>query len=183
MTHSAADLCTPEDMAALIEALGRPDSGHEAIEDAIARHPNDPRLHFLKGSVLAGERRYDEAKASMDQALALEPGYAIARFQLGFLHYTSGDAGLAAETWVGLDGLSEQHPLRLFSTGLNTLAADDQPAAIALLEQGIAANDENPALNADMRMLIGELTKGPEPEDALSETQLLLQQSGGRTRH
>lgn len=184
MTNDAAELCPPEDMVALIDALSGPDGGHSTLDEVIGRYPEDPRLHFLKGSVLAGERRYDEAKASIGQALTLQPAYAIARFQLGFLHYTSGDAALAAQTWEAFGDLSEADPLRLFSDGLNRLAADDQPdAAIALLERGIVANDENPALNADMRMLIGELTRAPEPEEALSETQLLLQQSGGKTRH
>lgn len=183
MTTPDSDFCPPDFLADLVSALGDPDNAASSMQAALARHPNDPRLHFLKGSVLAGERRYDEAKASMDKALTLAPGYAIARFQLGFLHYTSGDAALAKSVWQPLSELDEGDALRLFADGLNLLAGDDQPAAIALLERGIAANAENPPLNADMRMLINELGGASEPEEALSETQLLLQQSGPRTRH
>lgn len=185
MTTSQAPALYPQDqMEELLEALSS-GGGADVIDAALAACPEDPRLHFLRGSVLAGERRYDEARQAMGHAVELAPDYAIARFQLGFLQFTSGNVVEAAQAWDGLQSLPSEHALRLFAEGLMRLPADDVQGAVALLRKGIDANGENPALNRDMQMLIDELLRAGEtpPEDEpTSETQLLLRQLGG-TRH
>lgn len=172
-------------MEALILALSG-GADVEPIEAALQACPSDPRLHFLLGSVLAGGRRYPEAQTAMARAVELAPDYSIARFQLGFLEFTSGDADTAARTWQPLQAQPADHELRLFAEGLMRLPANDIDGAVSALRQGIEANEKNPALNRDMQLLIDELLKSrnPSPDDEpTSETQLLLRQLGSGARH
>jgi tetratricopeptide (TPR) repeat protein len=184
MTSEATDLYPQDALEALLQGLSGGD-GVGAVDDALALHPADPRLHFLRGSVLAGERRYPEAREAIARAVELAPDYAIARFQLGFLEFTSGEPGVAAQTWAPLQALPTGHALRLFASGLMRLPEDDVDGAVDLLRRGIEANDETPPLNRDMQMLIDELARSQAPDDPepTSETDLLLRQLGVGGRH
>lgn len=184
MTAQATAFYSQDELDALVQALSDGE-GVEPIDAALEVCPADPRLHFLRGSVLAGDRRYAEAREAIGHAVELAPGYTIARFQLGFLEFTSGEADRASRTWGPLEALPDDHALRQFAEGLMRLPADDIDGAVARLRQGIEVNDENPVLNRDMQLLIDELLRArtPSPDDEpTSETQLLLRQLGG-TRH
>jgi len=185
MTQETLVLCPDDRMQALLEAAGGQDGAAalDAAERLSGEYPADPRLHFLRGSMLAAERRYPEAHAAMSRAIEVAPGYAIARFQLGLLELSSGDPAAALGTWAPLQALDEDNPLRLFSAGLEHMARDEFEAARAKLEQGIALNQENPALNRDMRMVIAEMPS-PGPEEPTSSVDFLLRQSAARgTKH
>jgi hypothetical protein len=151
-----------------------------------AGYPSDARLHFLRGSLLAGLQRYGEAREAMQAATTLSPDFILARFQLGFLEFTSGDAAAASATWAALRNLPERAPLRLFVDGLEALAADQFDEATALLAAGIAENTTIQPLNADMQLIIDTIRQahpGPEQGDkAVSATHLLLQQYGRVTK-
>lgn len=184
MTDQTLDLCPPDELESLTRALAA--GGVSEVDAVLARYPGDPRLHFLRGSVLAGERRYGEGRAAMRLAIELAPGFAIARFQLGFLEFTSGETELAGQTWAPLAELPEGDALRLFSEGLMRLPADDAEGAIIRLREGMAANTQNPPLNRDMQMLIDELNRprlDPTDGEPVSETQMLLRQFGSGTAH
>jgi Flp pilus assembly protein TadD len=185
---SATDhpICPPE---LLSEAAARADAdttaGLSAVEDLLHSYPADPRLHFLKGSLLAALSRFDEALAPFTQAVRLNPQFPIARFQLGLLQLTSGDAAAAAATWAPLEALDPEQPLRLFAEGLLRLAADEFALAEALLRRGVAANAELPPLNRDMQVVLDAMSARAAADDpeATSSAHLLLQFSGKGTRH
>lgn len=170
------------ELDALVQAL-QTTEGAGPVETALAAWPEDPRLHFLHGSVLAGDRAYPAARQAMARALDLAPDFAIARFQLGFLEFTSGEPERARDTWRPLDALPPGHALRLFVDGLLMLVRDDAVGAIATLKAGIQANADNPALNGDMQLLIDTLSRDAGTEAPTSETDLLLRQFGASTRH
>lgn len=190
-------LCDEESLAGVLASLGRPDGDDlGAIDALLTRFPTDPRLHFLKGSVLAGLGRAIEAHQALSYAVSLAPDFAIARFQLGFFELTSGEPDRARATWLPLASLPDDHHLRLFVTGLEALIEDRFADAIAWLERGMAVNSENPPLNRDMQMLIDECrrlagtaaptadaaaatTADPLPEPA-SATSFVLGQFGRR---
>src|SRR5262245_3098365 len=114
-----ADLCSDEDLLKATDAANR-DTGQglrnvEALQRA---HPGDPRLHFLRGSLLAALQRYADAEGPMRRAIEIAPGFHIARFQLGLLLLSSGAPGPAAEVWAPLSGLEPLEPLRMFAEGL-----------------------------------------------------------------
>lgn len=180
MDQDERDTICPENLLgeALAAAGGDDQAGLERVEVLARTYPHDPRLHFLRGSMLAGLKRYEAAIGAIGQALALAPGYAVARFQLGFLYFTSGDAAAAAMVWRPLSELPEDEPLRLFAEGLEHLARDDWDSATGRLERGMALNTANPPMNADMRLILAELAAtraDPAGSEPMSDAHRLLQ--------
>ncbi len=189
-------LSDEREIAALLEAIRGDDADDLAqAERLLARFPDDPRLHFLRGSILAGRQRAIEAHASLARAVELAPEFHIARYQLGFFELTSGEADKALSTWGPLLRLPQTHHLRLFVEGLTHLVRDEFAEAIDSMKAGMAANTENPPLNNDIALLVAECEKlagqgdegsgDAEREDSdLSATSLMLGQfSPGPTRH
>lgn len=177
-------LCDDARLSAVMTAVAGDDGDEIAqVDRALADFPADPRLHFLRGSLLAGIGRPIEALSSLKAAVDLAPDFAIARFQLGFFQLTSGEAADALSTWGPLALLPDGHYLRAFVGGLTYLIRDEFPQAVEQLRIGIAANAENPPLNRDMQLIIdrvGELD-GAAPADAgVSATSLLLGEFSGR---
>jgi tetratricopeptide (TPR) repeat protein len=184
---AAPTLCPPERLARIAAAV-RTDAARSLgeIDAALADHPADARLRFLRGSVLAGLERYDEARAAMAEAVALAPAFHIARFQLGLLQLTSGAAGDAEATWAPLAGLPPGHYLRVFAEGLGCLIRDEFDGCAERLTRGMTLNAENLALNGDMQLILdrlaaeGRLSQPPAPAEPVSAAHLLLRRYADR---
>lgn len=185
--------CSDEEMAQLLQSM-QMDAGDDLglAERLIEAYPEDARLHFLRGSILAGSGRPIEAHASLSRAVALAPDFALARFQLGFFELTSGEAARALATWEPLDGLPHDQYLAHFVRGLRHLILDQFDQAIHALGEGIAVNEENLPLNRDMQLIIDECRRlggvdTPAPaspaEEEASATSFLLDQFGRGTTH
>lgn len=190
MAINTTGAACPDDRLMEIVSDDTSDEAHrlDRASNLLAEYPDDARLLFLQGSLLAALRRYGEARDAMSAAVRIAPGYEIARFQLGFLEFTSGDAASAAATWAPLKSLAADHPLHLFVLGLTSLAQDRFDQAIEFLEAGIAANLDLAPLNADMRRLIeGVREAGLAPragKEPVSAAHLLLRQYGAdQPRH
>ncbi|PTS90552.1 hypothetical protein DBR17_01120 [Sphingomonas sp. HMWF008] len=168
-------LCGDAELQDLMAAMQNDDpNGIVRMDRLIARYPDDPRLHFLRGSVLASIGRPIEALSSLKRAVELAPDFAIARFQLGFFQLTSGEALDALTTWGPIALLPDGNYLRFFVGGLTHLIRDEFPETVARLQEGMAVNDENPALNRDMQLIIdkvGELQQ-QTPEVRAAESQV-----------
>ena len=157
------------------------------IDSLLGKYPDDPRLHFMRGSVLAGKSRPIEAHDAMKRAVDIAPGFAIARYQLGFFEMTSGEAERALSTWGPLLAERDDNYLRVFVEGMPHLIRDEFAPAIEKFEQGISLNQENEPLNGDIRLLMGEIRKLAEKraehpaggDEDLSATSLILGQFGG----
>jgi Flp pilus assembly protein TadD len=180
--------CPPNLLSELVEAAKADDArGLARVDALLGDYPQDPRLHFMRGSLLAGQGRYDEARDAMVRAVDISPGYAVARFQLGFLELTCGRGVAADATWRPLESLPANDPLRVLARGLSHLIRDEFGEAIALLHQGMALNTSNPALNADMQLIIDKINAdglAPPTNAPISEAHLLLQQySTKATKH
>ncbi|HEX8527287.1 tetratricopeptide repeat protein [Allosphingosinicella sp.] len=175
-------LLPDERLAALAADEG---TGAREVEAELERYPDDPRLHFLLGSLLASGQRYDEAREAMREAVQIAPDYRIARFQLGLLELSSGRPEAAEACWDALAG--EDDSLALFARGLRHLARDEFEPALSLLREGIARNRDHPAVNGNIQLIIDETAAqaGPCDDDTpLSATQMLLQQFAAKpTRH
>jgi hypothetical protein len=191
-------LCSDEDLQSLLTTLRTDETAALARASALVEgHPDDPRLHFLRGSMLIGAGRHIEAHGALSRAVQLAPDFWIARFQLGFFELTSGEPARALQTWAPLESLPEVHYLRRFVTGLSHLIRDEFEQALLHLGDGMRANDENPALNRDMQLLIDQCgplmtpalppapqaaASSPQEEKADSATSFILRQFMGKRR-
>jgi tetratricopeptide (TPR) repeat protein len=122
-------------------------------------YPDDPRILLLLAGFQTQAQEFDCAEATYIDILRTSSNYAIARFQLGLLQFTSGRPATAFATWKPLDQLDENDPLRLFKRAFEYLAQDQFAAAIHYLRQGIACNSSNPPLNQDMRLLLARISE------------------------
>lgn len=129
------------------------------LKEAVSRPDGTSVAHYILGAEYAHIKMYDRAAGEMEAAIALDPALSIARFQLGLLWLTGGDAAKALAVFGPLAELPENDPLRLFGQGLSHLCRDEFAEARALLEAGIVLNTANPPLNGDMQNMIGEIDK------------------------
>jgi len=179
-----------EQLTSALQTPGADDVG--AIDALLTRYPDDPRLHFMRGSVLAGQAEHIKAHASLTRAVELAPEFAIARYQLGFFELTSGEADQALSTWGPLLKAPKDNYLRVFVEGMTHVIRDEFTEAFAKFERGIALNQENEPLNGDIQLLMRELrakmesggdtpppSDGDGDGDTTSASALLLGQLGG----
>lgn len=159
MSDTLQSLTQGELLALAVEASRRNDAGHALayLKEASSRADASTQALFMLGSEYAQLGLMDDAKASMARAVEVGPDFAIARFQLGMLHLTSGEADAARATWAPLSLLGTDHPqayLAAFHKGMLHLMADEFDNALAALNAGLTQNQENEALNGDMRRVI-----------------------------
>lgn len=163
-----------EELLHLALAASGQDRGEQAIgylKRALDLSPRDANIHYLLGAEHAQIGMYDRAISDMTAALELNPALDTARFQLGLLYLTSMRVPEAITTWQPLDQLGSGHPFYLFKTGLISLANDDFTTCVKLLEQGIAANNINLVLNADMQRVIDQVKAQTPSADSSGQHQ------------
>ena len=127
---------------------------------------NSSKAHYMLGAEHAEIGMYDRAVDDMSKAVALDPNLMTAHFQLGLLHITAGRVEEAVKAWKPLDALGGENFLYLFKSGMLHLTKDEFAECVADLEQGIALNKMNEALNNDMRRIVEDAkqhTKTPPP--------------------
>ena len=71
--------------------------GIQAMNDLVAAYPEDKRVNFLAGYWLYRQDEYENSRRFTLKALALDPSYATAYNQLGYLYSRSGDYDRALE--------------------------------------------------------------------------------------
>lgn len=181
----SGQLASEAEIADLTAAIAGDDAGDaDAVRAMLGRYPDDPRLHFLSGSILAGKNRPIEAHRAMSRAVELAPGFALARYQLGFFELTSGEAERALSTWGPLLMLPADDYLRVFAEGMTHLIRDEFDAAIERFQAGIALNRDNAPMNRDIHLLIAECRKlangrpADDSDEEVSATALLLGRFG-----
>lgn len=179
-----ASLASDEEIAELVASLEESGDGDRAVDTLLTKYPDDSRLHFMRGSLLAEGGRAIEAHRAMSRAIELDPGYALARYQLGLFELSSGEPARALSTWGPLLAVGSDSYLRKFVEGMASLIRDEFTDAIDLFEQGIALNLENEPMNRDIRLLIEQCRKfqgsgAQESQCEISATSLILNQRGG----
>jgi len=164
MSNTALSVLDQTELLQLaLEADSKNDSGSALayLKEAASRPDASAPALLLLGAHYASLQLNDRAINALEAAVAADPQMAIARFQLGLLHLTTGNAARAIEVLQPLEGLDENNALRHFSQGLRHMVKDELAAASEHLQRGIALNKENPALNNDMQRIIDEIAKAP----------------------
>ncbi|HJT42297.1 MAG TPA: hypothetical protein VJ750_02235 [Rhizomicrobium sp.] len=179
--RSTQSQCSDGRILALMESIrSNAQQGMRDVEAILEEYPKDARLHFLKGSLLAGEQDYSAARVCMRRAVDLAPDYHVARFQLGFLLLTSGEPYAAQEAWGPLYSLPSDHYLHIFVRGLCHLIRDEFSDTVKLLEKGVTLNTENPPMNKDMQLIVEhvkQLDQGGKSDGDVSSVDFLLRQA------
>lgn len=158
-------LCPDGPMNELLMQAGNNEPAALArIAALLSEYPDDPRLYFLKGSLLAAQKHYDEGRVAMRRAVELSSGYDIARFQLGLLELSSGDAEAADATLQPLADTPGEGALSLFALGLRHLARDNFDQAEALLRRGIEVNIDYPLVSRDMELMLAGIAEARAKE-------------------
>lgn len=124
---------------------------------AVQEEPNSPLPSFLLGAELAQAGRIEEAVQAYAAATLIAPEFHMARYQLGLLQFTSGQAALALLTWQPLLALPLTDPLPAFVKGFAELANDHFAEALGHFRSGQAVNQQNAPLNADIQMVIDRI--------------------------
>jgi hypothetical protein len=88
MTLSASDL---HNQATELEAAGQWESALDRYRHAMRLAPKNPFLRYNAGNMLRRLQRFQAATEAYDQAIALEPGFAIARFMRATCLLQQGD--------------------------------------------------------------------------------------------
>ena len=184
------DAMAPADLLEPVLDLMRTDgeAALSRLDFLIGHYENDPRLYFMRGSVLAGLEHYADARVAMQKAVEIAPDYGLARFQLGFLALTSGEVVVARSIWHPLLDLAAEHPLKLFVQGIDAMLVDNFQLAIGLLEAGIERNKELPPLSQNIAILIRGMREKLKSQDVNEDIEsgahfLLKQYSFKDTRH
>ncbi|MDF0606937.1 hypothetical protein HZU77_014975 [Neisseriaceae bacterium TC5R-5] len=130
------------------------------LKHGLSQTPEDGRLHYLLGAEYAQIGMSERAAQQLETALLYDASLLTARFQLGLLYLTAGQAGPAIEALTPLiEPLEDGAPLRLFAEGLLCLLDDQLEECKRKLAQGIAANQAVPVLNHDMQKIIDRINE------------------------
>ena len=162
-------------------ALAAMEQGNEAeamgfLKRAVALGTSDGKPYFLLAAIHGQLGMHRRAIGELSEAVLRSPDLYAAHFQLGLMHMIVGELDDARDAWAALDALGPEESLRLFKQGLEKLMDDDVENAIATLERGIEASDDD-GLNDDMRGIIRKaeetLAAGAQAKEAEGQHVLL----------
>ncbi|MEJ8838611.1 hypothetical protein [Ramlibacter sp. AN1133] len=141
-----------EGMAASRE--GQRDSAVALFRRAREADPASALPHFLLASEQASAGEFAEAELSFANALLLAPDFALARYQLGLLQFSSSRAPVALLTWQPLFELPEGEALLHFVRGFAALAQNAFEESLAHFRTGLQCTPANPALCSDILQVV-----------------------------
>lgn len=146
-------------------------SRHNRVEAALALFaqasavaPASGVPHFLAGSEHANAGNIELAEAAFARAVLVAPAFALARYQLGLLQFSSQRPAMALVTWEPLFGLPAADPLGHFVRGFEALARDSFAEALEHYREGLACNDINQAMASDIVQVVTAVEKLPGGE-------------------
>ncbi len=123
------------------------------IDTAIQRFPEAAEFHLLRGRTLLEMQRLDEAKASMEEAVAQDSECADAEYFLGVIHERWSDDAQAATHYERAYVLAPGSAQNLLASAECLVALERLDEANALIE----ANMDYFEHNASMRQLQGQI--------------------------
>jgi len=181
MSSALASLDQIELLQLAIQANQQQQAGQALayLKEATSRMDATAAAHYLLGAEYAHLRLYDRAVAEFESAIAIDPSLAIARFQLGLLLMTCGEADLALDVMAPLEQVVAKDALALFAQGLRHLMHDEFAQATACLIEGMQLNLDNPALNADMQKIVDQIAALPHSSDQ----QAFIDDTGANSTH
>lgn len=140
-------------LAAVLQALGRSDEAERTYRRAIELNPALAVAHSNLGALLLAQGRREEAEAELQRALAHAPGLADAHLNLGNLRRQAGDLAGAEACYRRAIAAAPQHANAYANLGL---ALAGQGKTDAALDSYLKAAALDPAL-PEIQLNIGKL--------------------------
>lgn len=123
--------------------------------EAIEAHPQYSEFKYLKGSILAHQKDFDNAKKWLELSLVQKcDSLYSASFQLGLIQITSQELEFAKKTWLYLEDLDSKHYFNYFRYGMLYLADNKFNEAIEYLQIGMELNEDFPSINSDLSQVV-----------------------------
>lgn len=148
-------------LADALRARGQVDEALQIYRAAIERSPRDPQLRFFAGTLFAQLGRTDDARRSLEEAIALRPGYTAAVEQLIALDLAANDLPGAAKR---AEAYLAKHPDALDALVLSArvaVAQKDTARGEATLKHAIELHPEAAA----PYMLLAQLYLSDQRQD------------------
>jgi tetratricopeptide (TPR) repeat protein len=155
----ALDPSDPESWIALSGSLltdRRPQAALEASEAGLSRLPASPGLLCAKARALQTVGRTEEARAALQQALAVDPDRAEARFGLALQAVEAGEWEAAASAAGPLLSIADPGPRVDWLAARIALGRGHEAAALALSSRVLATHALPPDQRAETALLMGE---------------------------
>jgi tetratricopeptide (TPR) repeat protein len=131
----------------MIRALLRDDAGDASPNNPL---PNDALLHFVLGTILRRQDRFDEALDAFTESSRLMPGFPETHSQLSYLFYRTDDSAEAlaeARTALSMDPANAEAYRYL---GLALYSAGHYDAALHAFDEAIKREPAGSLANADV---------------------------------
>ena len=109
------------------------DEALECLMDLKDRHPSDPLILNLMGSVYIKKLNYQKAEKAFRQALDLEPGFFPAAFNLGELLFLQQKYPLARQYYQTMRATDQRHELLQFKVALCDILSGETERAKKLI--------------------------------------------------
>ncbi|CAN7617502.1 hypothetical protein LJR232_004478 [Aquipseudomonas alcaligenes] len=138
------------------------DDHHAALNylgQALEREPGNAAVRYFLAAEHAELGLYERALSGMKEALALDEGLDIARFQLGLLSLQLHDLDEARNAFSSLADRTADEGLKAFSSAYLDLLDERVSDACRKLELGLAVCT-NEALVRDMSRVLASLAEG-----------------------
>src|SRR4249919_1750795 len=94
-------------------------TAHKLLTEVLAMAPEHPEALRLLGILFCGTRRYAEAQAVLQRALARRPDDALILTDLGSAQNGCGEFGDAFDSWRRAAELEPRNPMPWFNLGRN----------------------------------------------------------------
>jgi tetratricopeptide (TPR) repeat protein len=174
---------TPDLDRLLAEGLAASQHGQRESALALFRrasedYPASALPHFLLASEQASAGDFAQAEISFANAVLLASDFALARYQLGLLQFSSNRAPVALLTWQPLFALPEEEALLHFVRGFTALAQNAFTQSLAHFRRGLECTPANPALCTDILQVVEAVERlesgAPPSEDDTVAAHVLL---------
>lgn len=152
----------------------RTDAALALFAQASDADPSSGLPHFLIASEYASAGDFAAAELAFACAVLLAPGFALARYQLGLLQFSSHRAPLALLTWRPLFDLPEADALLHFVRGFSALAQDAFQDSVRHFRIGLDCRPANPALCSDILQLVDAVERRGRASDEPAHDHVLI---------
>jgi predicted Zn-dependent protease len=119
------------------------EAARRAIDDLVARYPQTPNVHYIRGVFLLTEDA-DRALEAFRRELAISPSHVPARLQIAFEFLKRGEPERARAAAAEAVKLEPEHFAARLALGQVLLETNDADRAVAELEQAAALAPESP---------------------------------------